>query len=106
MRSNPESSIKEGLRGVAANLQDWSSKVLGDLEKRLKKVKKELEKWRREPISDLAVGREAVWSFKVDKLEDQLDMYWRQRAHVNWLQFGDHNTTSTTRALRGKGEIG
>jgi hypothetical protein len=63
------------------------------LEKWLKKAKKELEKWRRDPISDLAVGREAVWSFKVDKLEDQLDMYWRQRAHVNWLQFGDRNTT-------------
>jgi hypothetical protein len=34
--------------------------VLGDLEKRLKNAKKELEKWRRAPLSDLAVGKEAV----------------------------------------------
>jgi hypothetical protein len=31
---------------VAASLEDWSRNVLGDLEKRLKKAKKELEKWR------------------------------------------------------------
>jgi len=53
---------------------------------------KELERWRREPISDLAVGREAVWSFKVDRLEEQIDTYWKQRAHVNWFRFGDRNT--------------
>ena len=37
----------------------WSVNVLGDLEKRLRKAK-ELEGWRREPISDVSVGREAV----------------------------------------------
>lgn len=66
---------------------------MGDLEKHLKNAKKELEKWRREPISDLAAGREAVWSFKVDRLEEQIDIYWKQRAHANWLQFGDCNTS-------------
>lgn len=85
--------LGEKIRGVAAGLKDWSVNVLGDLEKRLKKAKKELEKWRREPISDFSVGKEAVWSFKVDRLEEQVDLYWKQRAHVNWLNFGDHNTS-------------
>jgi hypothetical protein len=49
--------------------------VLGDLEKRLKKAKKELERWKREPISDFSVSREAVWSFKIDRLEEQVDIY-------------------------------
>lgn len=31
--------------------------------------------------------------FKVDKLEEQIDTYWKQRAHVNWLMKGDRNTT-------------
>ena len=52
---------------------------------------KELERWRREPISELAVGREALWSFKVDRLEEQIDTYWKHRAYVNWLCFGDPN---------------
>jgi hypothetical protein len=41
-------------------------------------------------ISDDSVRKEAVWSF--DRLEEQIDLYWRQRAHVNWLQYGDRNT--------------
>jgi hypothetical protein len=51
-------------------------------------VKKDLEACRRLPISDFSVGREAVLSFKLDRLEEQVDMYWRQHAHVNWLQKG------------------
>jgi hypothetical protein len=61
------------VRGVAASLQEWNNNVLGDLEKRLRKVKKELEKWRRAPLDDLSTGKEAVWSFKVDRLEEQVD---------------------------------
>jgi hypothetical protein len=86
-------SLSSNIKGVARSLKEWSSNSLGDLEKRLKEAKRELERWRRAPINDYAVGREAVWSFKVDRLEDQIDMYWRQRAHINWLQFGDRNTS-------------
>ena len=39
------------------------------------------------------VQEEAVLRFKVDKLEEQIDTYWKQRAHVNWLMKGDRNTT-------------
>ena len=67
--------------------------MLGGLEKWLKQAKRELERWRRAPICDESVGREVVWSFKVDQLEEQIDTYWRQRAHINWLQFGDRNTS-------------
>jgi hypothetical protein len=85
-------NLSSKIKSVASSLKVWSSNSLRDLEKRLKDAKRELERWRRAPISDFAVAREAVWSFKVDWLEDQIDTYWRQRAHVNWLQFGDRNT--------------
>ena len=29
----------------------------------------------------------------MDRLEEQIDTYWGQRAHINWLQFGDRNTS-------------
>jgi hypothetical protein len=86
------SDVRESISGVVANLKDWSANVLGDLEKQVRKAKKELERWSK-PISDVLVGREAVWSFKVDRWEEQIDMYWKQRAHVDWLRFGDRNTT-------------
>jgi hypothetical protein len=81
------------LKGVASSLKEWSSCSLGDLEKRLKHAKRELERWRRAEISDFAVGREAIWSYKVDRLEEPIDVYWKHRAHINWLNFGDRNTS-------------
>jgi len=79
--SGADCSLRESIRGMAASLKDWSVNVLGDLEKRLKKAKKELEKWRRESISDDSVRREAVWSFKVDRLEE-LVAIWRSQHNL------------------------
>ena len=31
--------------------------------------------------------------FKLERLENQVDMYWRQRAHVRWFQERDRNTS-------------
>lgn len=36
--------------------------------------------------------REHVLRYKLEKLEDQLDVYSKQRSHVTWLQKGDRNT--------------
>lgn len=38
------------------------------------------------------VAREAVLRFKLDKIEEQIDIYWRQCVHTKWLQQGDRNT--------------
>ena len=79
MQEESGENLSTKLKSVASSLKLWSSNSLGDLEKRLKEAKRELEKWRRVPIGDHTVAREAVWSFKVDRLEDQIDTYWRQR---------------------------
>ena len=88
-----EVPIAEVISGLALGLQDWGSNVLRDLEKRLKKAKKELEGCRRMVTSQQTVTKEAVLRFKVDRLEEQIDIFWKQRAHVNWLMKGDGNTT-------------
>ena len=38
------------------------------------------------------MAREEILRFKLDRLEEQVDIYWRQRAHVKWLEKGDRNT--------------
>lgn len=85
--------VHASLAGVAAGLSSWSSNVLGDLEKQVKKVKKELETCRRQPISRDQVVREEVLRYRLEKLEQQVDIYWKQRAHTNWLNKGDRNTS-------------
>lgn len=85
-------NVSQGLRKVARDLKQWDTKVLGDLNHRLKSLKKEREQNRLRDISQDQVNREAVLKEKINKLEQQQDIYWKQRAHVNWLK-GDKNTS-------------
>ena len=36
--------------------------------------------------------REAVLKFQLDKVEEQIDIFWKQRSHARWLEKGDRNT--------------
>jgi hypothetical protein len=85
-------TIVEGVKGVLGQLVDGSKNVLGGLEKRISKLKKELEIWRKKAIGEEQVRREGVLWFKLSRLEEQRDMYWKQRAHVNWMKGGDRYT--------------
>lgn len=31
-------------------------------------------------------------SYRLDKVEEQVDIFWKQRAHASWLEKGDRNT--------------
>jgi hypothetical protein len=50
-RWESEVKVVDAIRSIATGLQDWSVNMLGDLEKRLKKAKTELEGCRRRSIS-------------------------------------------------------
>ncbi|CAN6246168.1 unnamed protein product [Urochloa humidicola] len=55
------------------------------------------------------VAREEILRYKLERVEDQIDTYWRQRAHVNWLQKGDRNTAffhAACRERRRRNKIG
>lgn len=44
--------------------------------------------------------REQILQHKLEKLENQLDVYWKQRAKVNWLTKGDKNIAFFTHMHR------
>jgi hypothetical protein len=73
-------------------ITEWNRNVLGDLEKRIKRLKKELSAWLRAPVTDQSVHKEQVVRYRLEKLEEQKDLYWKQRAHMDWLKYGDRNT--------------
>jgi hypothetical protein len=78
---------------VSRVMINWSRNVLGDLDKRIKRLEKEVAKCIKWPLTQESVQREQVLRYKLGKLEEQKEIYWRQRAHVNWLTAGDWNTT-------------
>jgi hypothetical protein len=86
-------SVHDAIKAVASGLGHRSKNVLGDLEKRVKFLKKELERCQRSGISKEQVVREKVLRFKLERVEEQIDTYWKQRAHVKWLEKGDRNTS-------------
>lgn len=65
--------VGEAIWCLVQDLGDWSTNVLGDLEKRIKKVRKALEEWRE--INREWVNREEILKYKLSKLEDQKNLY-------------------------------
>ncbi|KAI4979941.1 hypothetical protein ZWY2020_016694 [Hordeum vulgare] len=84
--------VMSAVKGVLGELTDWIGNTLGDLEKRISRVKKELEKWRKMAISPEQVRKEQFLRFKLSRLKEQKEMYWKQRAHAHWLREVDCNT--------------
>uniref|UniRef100_A0A0A9CDU6 Uncharacterized protein n=1 Tax=Arundo donax TaxID=35708 RepID=A0A0A9CDU6_ARUDO len=68
----------DAIREVSSFLSSWNKNVLDDLVKRIKKVKKELESCRNGGISEYRVRKETMLRFKLEMLEDQVNVYWRQ----------------------------
>jgi hypothetical protein len=78
-----EVNIMGKLKTVSKELHSWSRDVLGDLQNRIKNLKVELEECRRGDITTKSVSKEQRVRFKLERLEDQWEMSWRQRAHAN-----------------------
>ena len=57
---NGAGHISEALENVASCFTDWNRNVLGDLEKRIKKAKKELDSCLRAPISEAQLRQEQI----------------------------------------------
>jgi hypothetical protein len=68
-------NVGEAVKNVSMDLWDWSKNILGDLEKRIKRARRTLEECRKNVINGQNVAREAVLSYKLERLEYQRDLY-------------------------------
>jgi hypothetical protein len=88
-----EEKVMEKICVVSKELASWSREVIGDLQKRIKMLKTELEECRKGVVTDVSLRKEQVLRYRLERVEEQWDTHWKQRAHVTWLQHGDRNTT-------------
>lgn len=56
-------------------------------------------------MSDEAMRREAVWSFKVDRLEEQVEAYWKELILIGFSSVIETLASFIKRVRRGEGEI-
>ena len=79
---NGKTCVRDLQGAVLEELWVWDKDVLGELERRIKKVKKDLESWRRRCISQEQVNWEHLLWYKLERLQDQLNVHWKQRVHT------------------------
>lgn len=98
-------SLADRTKAVHADLHDWDRNVLKSPKKRIRKLKKELEKLRLGPNTLESRARLREVQVLLENLMDQEELYWIQRGRANWLLHGDRNTSyfhnaATTRKKR------
>ena len=79
-------------RQVHEDIHTWDREVLKALVRRMKKLKKGLEKVRRSPMTDENLARQKELLLNIELLLEQEEIYWVQRARANWLKHGDRNS--------------
>uniref|UniRef100_A0A8I6YYK3 Endonuclease/exonuclease/phosphatase domain-containing protein n=1 Tax=Hordeum vulgare subsp. vulgare TaxID=112509 RepID=A0A8I6YYK3_HORVV len=62
-------TVVQALQGVAGDLQHWSRTSLGDMERRIAKIKKEVEICRQPALTQDTVTRERILRYKLERLE-------------------------------------
>lgn len=80
-------------RSVHEELHTWDKETLKAPVKRMKKLKKDLERVRRSPLTDENLFLQKELLLKIEVSLEQEEMYWVQRARANWLKHGDRNSS-------------
>ncbi|CAL8993088.1 unnamed protein product [Prunus brigantina] len=77
----------------ASSLLRWSARKVGQVPKRVKELRFRLANLQsKEPSSQNLHSRTLVET-ELDKCLEQEEIYWQQRSRVNWLRYGDRNTS-------------
>jgi hypothetical protein len=65
----------KGLRDISKVMNDWSRNIFGDLEKRIKRLKKELAQRLKGLVTQANIQNEQVLRYKLEKLEEQKKIF-------------------------------
>ncbi|CAM8982176.1 unnamed protein product [Rhodiola kirilowii] len=85
-------SLANKLSRCSRDLAKWNNEKFGNVGKRIKELKAELESVRVLERDMETIAREADIVEKIDEWRLREEILWRQRSRVEWLREGDRNT--------------
>lgn len=85
-------SFKYSSAALNNDLHVWDRTILKGPQKRINKLKKELEELRLGPMSDSALGRQQEILVALEALFEQEEIAWLQWGRADFLRKGDRNT--------------
>jgi hypothetical protein len=81
------------LSAVHNQLHKWDLYTLQRSKKRIRAAQRELEQVAVDDLSDENIEKQKQLALEIERLLEQEEIHWAQRSRVNWLQFGDKNTS-------------
>jgi hypothetical protein len=84
--------VLQRLKTMHTGLHAWDQRVLRQPKKQLRNAQRDLDMVMRGPLSDDNEQKKLVLAQQIEKLLEQEEIKWNQRARANWLQNGDRNT--------------
>lgn len=85
-------SLNEALKDMQVHLTTWKGKKFGDVQRKIKKVRKEIEKEKARSLFGGSSPRERDLASQLNELLHREEIMARQRSQSDWLRAGDRNT--------------
>lgn len=86
-------SLSAKLKDCGESLHRWNKESFGNVQKRIKALKKELSDLREGCIIEEIARRETLLASELDEWFARKELLWKQIERMNWLKGGEHNTT-------------
>lgn len=85
-------SFPQWLLRCSQDLSSWAGNRFNHLGRNISAARKELDRLMSSHLIKNNLLRIKELEKQIEKLSDQEEIHWKQRARVNWLQHGDRNT--------------
>ncbi|XP_062005888.1 uncharacterized protein LOC133723072 [Rosa rugosa] len=97
-------SLYSKLQFCAERLQEWNSKVVGHIPRKIAALKTLLQNFPIDACSEADRRQRKVIKHEIEKYAEYEESLWKQKSRIQWLQEGDQNTKYFHAVAKGRGQ--